>query len=92
MKKIIILMAVLTLIGCTTTREVLIPVWTPPKFDEPVKPILISDGNGSDGVISRNLSLDLLNMSEYSLKLETIVKAIKQQPDTSVPKDSQNNK
>ena len=92
MKKIIILMAVLTLIGCTTTREVLIPVWTPPKFDEPVKPTLISDGNGSDGVISRNLSLDLLNMSEYSLKLETIVKAIKQQPDTSAPKDSQNNK
>ena len=77
MKKVILAAMVLFLVGCTTT--VYVPVWTAPKFDKPVRPVLVSDGKGTQGEVARKANLDFINMTEYDLKLENLLKAIEAQ-------------
>jgi hypothetical protein len=78
-KKIFLSFLILfALVGCQCT-PVKVPVWTPPKITKPVKPILVSDGIGTQGEVARKLSLDLTNMSEYSMELENIINAIESQ-------------
>ena len=60
--------------GCS--HIVRVPVWTPPNVTMPEKPLLVSDGNGTDGEVARKLSVDLLKMNEYTTTLENTLKAI----------------
>ncbi len=61
--------------GCmpTTVKE---PVWTPPKVDIPARPILSSDGTGSDGQQVRKVEDDMIQMREYAFKLENIINSL----------------
>ena len=78
MKKLMMMLVLITVLttGCTTSTIVKVPVWTPPIITMPEKPMLTSDGNGSDGDVARTLSVDLLKMNEYTTILENTLKAI----------------
>lgn len=79
--------------ACATNqppKTVYVEVWTSPEITKPERPILVSDGQGTDGEVARKLSIDLMNMEEYMLKLENILNAIKSS--IKKPQMSDNNK
>ena len=78
MKNVFIILAITILSACASVepKKVNIEVWTPPKVELPVKPTLKSDGVGTDGVVARKLSNDLVDMVEYTKKLENILQSI----------------
>lgn len=87
MKKIIMTIAIASLIsGCSMFQPTKVQVWTPPKFEMPVRPQLTCDGTGTDGEVARKLSIDMLNMTEYTKKLENLLNTLKTQS------NGQNNK
>lgn len=91
MKSILLIPTVLTLSGCClfeTKTQPQIPVWQPPKIEMPERPILVSDGTGTDGEVARKLSLDLISIEEYAFKLENILDVIK----SDTPQTPNNNK
>jgi hypothetical protein len=75
MKKALLLLSLFLLVGCDP-KIVKVPVWTPPKVELPTKPVLTSDGKGTQGQIARKLTLDLSSMTEYSLKQDKIINAL----------------
>lgn len=90
MKTITMILVAALLSGCSLfqTKEN-VPVWTPPKFDMPKRPVLTCDGTGTDGEVARKLSVDLYNMTLYSQELEKLLKTIKSQ---AVTQNTSNNK
>lgn len=93
MKKILAVALLLLLAACGSTKpQAKIPVWQAPSFETPSRPVLQSDGKGTDGEVARKLSNDLTNMEEYTFKLENILKAVKAQSGVSVTQTLDNNK
>ena len=83
MKNILVTFALaLMLVGCGTNppKVVEVPVWTPPTIIPVEKPVLISDGKGTNGEVARKLSVDLTNVLTYVQKLENQIKAILNAP------------
>lgn len=84
MKKIILITTLIFFSGCTTLPEkviVKVPVWSPPNVTLPVKPILTSDGRGTNGEVARKMSQDLILMRQYNEEIEKILKSLLSQPD-----------
>lgn len=81
----------LFLVGCSCT-PVKEEVWTTPKFDIPKRPVLVSDGKGTDGEIARKNSEDLVSMRMYTFKLENILISLKTQSTTPPAKNVEINK
>lgn len=80
-----IILLSLLLVGCATTSEpcpgpeiVRTPVWTPPKFEKPIRPVLrdIKD-DATEGEVARAASLNLIDLIKYATDLEIIVNNIK---------------
>lgn len=84
-KKIISTLILLTLVGCSC-QPVKVPVWTPPTITMPAKPTLISDGKGTQGEVARKMSVDLVQMREYTMKLENILRTITNATDSKINK------
>ena len=67
-----------TLAACSGTPTIVnMPVYTPPKFDMPIRPVLRSNGTGEVGGMTKNVELDLLDLKTYALQLENILIVIK---------------
>ncbi len=79
MKKIIFIC--LLLVGCASNPAIQPPkvvkesVWTPPKVVIPQRPVLKSDGKGTDAEVAKKAMIDETLLEEYSLKLENIIKS-----------------
>ncbi len=88
-RKITTLLCALLLLGITgcgsPLEKVNIAVWKKPEFTLPTRPVLISNGAGTDGEIVRKSGIDMLNMIKYSRQLETLLFTIKNQVDTAPP-------
>ena len=83
MRHLIGLFLVIILSACATTHQVVnMPVYTPPKFDMPIRPTLRSNGLGEVGLITKNIELDLLDLKTYALQLENILIVIKSDNNT----------
>lgn len=73
----ILLLVCLMLIGCSTPVKPDIPVYTPPTFEMPVRPVLTSDGEGNFDKTTRDAEQDLIFLKTYSLELENILNELK---------------
>lgn len=78
--KILILFLTIMLVGCASpnvkieTKEVLVPVWTPPVVNVPSRPILIDPQTAkSDGEIVRTFGVNSITIQQYAAELETII-------------------
>lgn len=67
------------LVGCAgKPTYVNVPVWTPPKFEQPVRPALKDPAEGqTDGEIVRIVEKNNLDLLKYIKELEKIVELIK---------------
>ena len=78
-----ILISALLLSGCFKTieyRYVDVPVWTQPKVNVPTKPLLICDGQGTDGEVVRKIETDMINLQSYATQLENVVTTLLKNP------------
>jgi len=89
MKTIVACFLVLFLTACQT---VYLPVYTVPEFDIPARPQLRSTETGTMDEMSKNVELDLIDVTTYAIQLENIIKTIKSYKPASEVTDSKNNK
>ena len=83
MKYLLIVLIVL-LVGCKTTQYVYVdvPVWTPPAFEKPVRPVLKSinnsklDASSKLDISSKNVETDMNDLATYANQLESIIQTI----------------
>lgn len=66
----------LMLAGCFGTTYVRVPVFTPPEFTMPVRPIMLTEGVTINDV-SRDIEQNMILMQEYSTQLESIIEKFK---------------
>lgn len=76
MKNIATSFLALSLTACAC-EPVYLPVYTVPDFEMPVRPQLRSTQAGTMDSMSKNVELDLIDLSTYATQLENIVKTIK---------------
>lgn len=68
------------LVGCATIEpppKAEIPVYEKPKFEMPIRPVMRSDGNKTDGETVRELHKDVIDLKDYALQLENILTTLK---------------
>lgn len=68
------------LVGCATVEPppcADVPVFEKPKIEMPVRPIMRSTGDKSDGETVRDLHQDVIDLKDYALQLEALLNGLK---------------
>ena len=79
MKIFLAFVLLLLLVGCSSTKSttVDVPVFTKPEFTLPQRPVLRGTYQGDYNKIVKDAELDELDLLDYSLELENIIKEFK---------------
>ena len=79
MRKIILVLMLLSLTGCMQSCNPQPPQPCPamPKIDMPERPVLISNGQGDYGTVTKNAEKDLIDLKGYAIQLENLLKTLK---------------
>lgn len=86
MKYGLLALLILSLSGCSwlcpKQDKEMVPVWTPPKFDMPARPVLRSINNSKldpsvkTDIESKNVQADMNDLGSYATQLESVITTI----------------